>query len=332
MESEETTAKPLVLLVEDNASNLSILRGILNKLDCELMDAANGRDALKIINKKDFAIILLDVNLPDMDGFKIAETLSEDSRKRETPLIFISATFTDDMSRLKGYKLGAVDYITKPVDPFVLRSKVKVFLDLYNSQLRQKELRKLLHKRNKQMEQEIIERQRAEERARHQASHDPLTDLPNRILFMDRLDTAIARANREKGQLGLIYIDLDKFKPVNDTHGHQAGDELLRQIAERLTEHLREADTVARLGGDEFAVVLEKIHGREDAIAVMDKISASLEVPFKLQPAGFDDSFTVLIGGSLGLAIYPDDADEEEALLRYADEQMYKTKKSHKKK
>ncbi len=326
----EQAAKARVLLVEDNATNLKILSGILTKLDCELITASTGRDAMGAIAENHFALILLDINLPDMDGFQIARTLSEDSRKRETPLIFLTATFKDEISRLKGYELGAVDYILKPVEPFILQSKVEVFLDLYHSQLRQMELRRLLHKRNQELETEITERQKAEEAARHQASHDPLTDLPNRLLFMDRFETALARARREQRRMALIYIDLDKFKPVNDEHGHHAGDALLKAVARRLSSQLREADTVARLGGDEFAVLLEDIQNRKDAEQVMEKLAQALDQPFSIEPLPGNPEITVQIGGSFGLSIYPDDAEEEEALLHEADVQMYEMKKAHK--
>lgn len=327
--SPNSDIKPKLLVVEDNPTNLSIFRGILGKLECDVIEATNGQDALRAIEQYEFALILMDIQLPDMDGFEIAEILSQDSRKRETPLIFVSSTFTDDMSRLHGYKLGAVDYITKPVDPFVFKSKVQVFLDLHQARISQSRLLRLVHKRNSQLENEIKERQKAEEEARHQATHDPLTDLPNRMLFMDRLEMGIARAKREQGHMGLIYIDIDRFKPVNDTYGHHAGDELLKQISNRLSENLRESDTVARLGGDEFAVVLEPIQNEDDAQRVISKLSTALDKPFTLSLTPDEGEITVQVGGSMGLAMYPDNADSEEALLRFADEKMYQQKESH---
>ncbi len=319
--------KPLVLLVEDNPTNLAIMRALLNKQDCIVIEATTGRDALRAIEKHTFALILLDIQLPDIDGFEVAEILSHDSRKRETPLIFISDVFTDETSRLNSYKFGAVDFLVKPVDNFIFQSKIKVFLDLHHARLSQMQLLKLVHKRNDQLEIEVNERKKAEESARHQASHDPLTDLPNRMLFMDRLETAISRAKREKGRMGLLYIDIDRFKPVNDTYGHHAGDELLISIAQRLRENLREADTIARLGGDEFAVVLENIQDENTAHQVVDKLTQALNTEFIIRPTENESEITVNIGGSMGLAIYPDDADEEEALLRIADQRMYENKK-----
>lgn len=330
--NSEGILKPKLLLVEDNPTNMRILSGILKKLDCDLLTAENGQAALDLIWQHDLALILMDIQLPDMDGFQIAQKLSEDSRKRETPLILLSATFTDDPSRLNAYKLGAVDFMTKPVDPFILKSKVQVFLDLYEAKLTQMQLLKLVHKHNKQLETEIKERELAEERARHQASHDPLTDLPNRILFMDRLETAIERAKRSKGSMGLLYVDLDRFKPVNDNYGHHAGDALLIAIAARLKESLRKTDTIARLGGDEFAVVLEGVSSKAAAQEISDKLLSSLEQPFTIRPTVDSEEVTVELGASMGLAIYPDDAAEEEALLRCADSLMYANKKAHREK
>lgn len=326
METEKEKL-PKVLLVEDNITNLRILTGIINKLDCEVLVAKSGHEAIEHINDHVFALILLDVQLPDMDGFEVAQNLSMDSRKRETPLIFISATFTDDMSRLNGYKLGAVDYMTKPVDPFVLKSKVQVFLDLYQARLTQMRLLRLVHKHNAQLENEVKEREQAEERARHQATHDPLTDLPNRILFMDRLETAIKRAERSQGKMGLLYIDIDRFKPVNDTYGHHAGDELLIAISKRLKDSLRTSDTIARLGGDEFAVVLEQISSKDDAEQIIQKLQDSLELPFLLQSTESGEATMVDIGASMGFAIFPEDASDEESLIRHADKAMYAVKK-----
>lgn len=321
----DKTDKPRVLVAEDNATNMNIMRGLLRKLDCEIVEAENGREALNAIEQYNFALILMDINMPEVDGYDVAKHLSLDSRKSKIPLIFVTGSFKDDLGRVKGYELGAVDYIFKPINPFVLTSKVKVFLELYHSHQRQQQLLRIVHKRNSQLEEEVRERQAAEERARHQASHDPLTDLPNRILFMDRLETAMARARRHDGRMGLLYVDLDRFKPVNDVYGHHAGDELLVSVARRLKTALRESDTVARLGGDEFAVVLEDVKDRDQANQVIEKLADELAIPFLLHTG--EEEISVSVGASFGLALFPDDADEEEALLRFADGEMYQVKK-----
>jgi diguanylate cyclase (GGDEF)-like protein/PAS domain S-box-containing protein len=161
-----------------------------------------------------------------------------------------------------------------------------------------------------------------EERARYQhlAGHDPLTDLPNRRLFQDRLNQALTRAARRSTRVGLIYVDLDDFKRVNDEHGHAAGDELLRTVARRLAATVRGEDTVARLGGDEFAVVLAEIAGPDDAAAVGDKLRAAMSAPFDL------DDAQLHVRASVGQAVHPDDGADDEALMRAADAAMYRDK------
>ena len=152
------------------------------------------------------------------------------------------------------------------------------------------------------------------------AHYDTLTGLPNRTLFFERLHQLHSQAVRYERRYGIVFLDLDDFKPVNDTHGHKAGDALLRQVAQRLQAHLRQADTVARLGGDEFAVLLSDIQDHRAAQQVADKLVTSLGEPFDV------DQIRVHIGVSAGAAIYPDDSDTAEAVLNRADQCMYRHK------
>ena len=169
---------------------------------------------------------------------------------------------------------------------------------------------------------DVTEYKLAEERVQRMAHHDSLTGLPNRLLFNDRLDQSISLAKRNSRQLALLYLDLDRFKPVNDTLGHAAGDELLNGVAERIRHQVRESDTVARVGGDEFAVILPDIAKREEAETVARKIIAALAAPFQLgsQKQGVD------IGASIGIAVYPTDARNADALVKAADAAMYSAK------
>ena len=164
----------------------------------------------------------------------------------------------------------------------------------------------------------------AEERIQRVAHHDSLTGLPNRLLFNDRLDQAISLAKRNSRQFALLYLDLDKFKPVNDTLGHTIGDELLKDVATRIRRQVRESDTVARIGGDEFIVILLDIAGRDQAETVARKIVAAISAPFQL--GGLKQS--VDIGTSIGIAIYPDDARDADALVKAADAAMYSAKQA----
>jgi diguanylate cyclase (GGDEF)-like protein/PAS domain S-box-containing protein len=167
---------------------------------------------------------------------------------------------------------------------------------------------------------DITDRKRAEEVISYQAYHDILTDLPNRILFKDRLGLAVIQAKRKQTELAVMFIDLDRFKLVNDTLGHVKGDELLQQVSVRLKECLRRGDTLARQGGDEFTIVLPELRDRDDARAVADKFLECLHLPFDL------DGHQVHISASIGIAIYPGHGESIDELLRHADIAMYQVK------
>ena len=166
-----------------------------------------------------------------------------------------------------------------------------------------------------------IERKQTETLLQHMARHDVLTGLPNRQLFHDRLQTALSIARRNNGQLALLYIDLDKFKQVNDTQGHLVGDSLLQEVAHRITGCLRESDTVGRMGGDEFLVLLNDLPSPGDAQIVAEKIRVALNRPFDLS------GHVLQIASSIGIAIYPDHGEDKQHLMKHADEAMYGAKK-----
>lgn len=167
-----------------------------------------------------------------------------------------------------------------------------------------------------------IERKQMEVRLQHSARHDPLTNLPNRELFHDRLQNALAWARREHTRLSVLYIDLDMFKAVNDTFGHATGDLLLQEVARRLQHCARESDTVGRVGGDEFLVLLNSIQLPEHALVVAEKINAALVQPFELAGRRLH------ISPSIGIAIYPEHGDDHQQLIAYADQAMYAAKRS----
>ena len=169
---------------------------------------------------------------------------------------------------------------------------------------------------------DISERKDIEEHMSRMAQYDALTHLPNRALFNDRLRQAISAAQRHKEYLALMFIDLDKFKPINDTYGHGVGDQLLKEVAQRIQECLRESDTAARLGGDEFVVLLPTIEAAHDASIVGEKIRLALNRPFTL--AGHN----LTISSSIGIAVYPTHGDEEKLLVKNADTAMYHAKKT----
>jgi diguanylate cyclase (GGDEF)-like protein/PAS domain S-box-containing protein len=169
-----------------------------------------------------------------------------------------------------------------------------------------------------------IEQHNFVQRLAHQAEHDNLTGLPNRVLFQDRLEQTIVRAERQKSEFAVLFLDLDGFKHVNDTLGHSAGDVLLREVAQRLQNAVRRSDTVARLGGDEFTVILPDIKGSPDVIGVAEKIAAAIKEPMEIL------DHEIAVTSSIGIAIFPRDGHNAETLQQKADAAMYQAKSSGK--
>lgn len=321
---------PKILVVDDVEANLVAMRRLLAHSGAQIIEARSGNEALARCLDHQFALILLDVNMPDMDGFEVAALLAESEHLRDTPIIFVTAAYADDMNRLKGYRSGAVDYIAKPINDVILQSKVRVFLELYAARAKLQQAMAELAERNRQLTEEVAERELIEAMVRHQAGHDMLTGLPNRMLFHDRLHVAIQRAQRHHQRFALAFIDIDGFKGVNDEHGHAAGDALLQEIATRLSAQLRGNDTVARLGGDEFALILEDMGDPQLALQLGEKVCAALGEAYFLRVDG--RSIEVHISASIGVAPYAADTrhDADERLIQTADRAMYAAKRSGK--
>ena len=188
-----------------------------------------------------------------------------------------------------------------------------------------KRYRLFMDKLNEKLEDEVanktLELEEKNENLRHLAQHDPLTQLPNRLLFMDRLEQAIKQAKRRESTVSILFLDLDRFKEVNDTYGHEIGDKLLTETTSRLSASLRECDTIARLGGDEFTVIVEGLESKQ-LMVVVQKIITAMQAPVKINTHLLHASF------SIGVSSYPNDGDSPDLLLRNADTAMYKAKES----
>ena len=331
--------KPKVLLVNDHPASLMALESLLVRkqaeTDYEVVTASSGEEALRYVLRQQFAVILLDVNMPGMDGFETARIIHSHPRSASAPIIFVTAHYADEMHRLKGYQQGAVDYLFTPIIPQILQNKVAVFVELAkkNLQLQRQteELAELnrdlqvqrvkdLKRINAALEAEIVERRQAEERAHGLATRDPLTGLYNRRSLVERLEQAITRANRTNKGLAVLFLDMDRFKTINDTLGHDVGDELLIKVAARISGAVRESDMVARLGGDEFVVLMEGLPDFPDAAAVARKIVQVNTPPCEI------GTHTLKTSVSIGISVFPQDGDSVQTLMKNADLAMYHAK------
>jgi diguanylate cyclase (GGDEF)-like protein len=221
----------------------------------------------------------------------------------------------------------------------LLGTAVFVLVDFYNYLIktlvaehenaeRLSEAHQLLDQTNLLLEEKVKQRTfelaDANRRLRRLVNHDPLTGLPNRILFYKHLDNSIIQAQHHGSKLAVLFIDLDNFKQINDSFGHLQGDRLLTKVAERLHKMVRESDTVARLSGDEFAIIIEELSSEQDASVVVKKLTQSLSDPFELGDTKID------LSASIGVSIFPLDGEDADVLVRRADTAMYRVKHSTK--
>lgn len=301
-----------ILIVDDRVENLLALEGWLGDFDLNIVKATSGQEALERLMAEDFALVLLDVQMPGMDGFETAGLMRGADRTKRVPIIFVTAISKEEKNIFKGYDAGAVDFIFKPVEPHVLRSKVSVFVQLYQQK--------------KQLQEKIDELQAANEKIRHLSILDSLTGCFNRGYLNDHLPTEIKRTLRYKSTMSLILTDIDHFKKINDTHGHQCGDKVLKAFADTLQIQIRKnVDWVSRYGGEEFVLVLPET-GIADAITVAEKLRefvSKTPMLYKEQEINISASFGVA-------AVSSSDASPEETvvkLLNTADQRMYKAKK-----
>jgi diguanylate cyclase (GGDEF)-like protein len=310
-----------ILLVDDRQENLFALEKILERPGLEIMKAGSGNDALSLVLEFDFALILLDVQMPDMDGFETAELMRGDEKTKHIPIIFVSAISKEQQFIFKGYESGAVDYLSKPLDPYVLESKVTVFLDLYTQ-------RRLLLDTTEKLNVTIDELKASQETIEEQnvllkeaSLRDELTDLYNRRYMNEILEKEFSRAIRYQTDLSCLLLDIDFFKNINDTYGHAFGDVVLRGISDCLRHDIRMTDVSFRYGGEEFMILLFNT-GIEGARIVAEKIRSTCESTIH-----HDGTNTKTITISIGVASvkHHQPADGKE-LIVFADRALYRAK------
>ncbi len=307
-------SKDTILIVDDERFFCNLLQNILQE-QYQIVIAKNGKEAIELLTKHDIALILLDIVMPDIDGYETCKTIKQTELYRKTPIIFLTVK-NETEDEIKGFDLGAVDYIIKPISPPVVKARVatQIALSKANKKLQQHslELEQLVAHRTEELTREITEKQKVYEKLHYLANYDQLTQLPNRNLFNERLAYVYKLAKRNKSSFSLLLIDLDRFKHVNDSLGHHIGDLLLEQVGQRLSTCLRGVDTVARLGGDEFTVTLTELQKKEDAAIVAEKIIEELSHPFEIHGQ------VIHIGCSIGITSYPNDGENLHAMLKKA--------------
>lgn len=282
-----------ILLVEDNAGDARLVREMLREGWAEPSDVVHVQglaDARDRLLESARWCVLLDLGLPDASGLEALERIRE--MAPDVPVIVLTG-LEDEIVALRAVHEGAQDYLVK---------------GQVNASLLSRSIR------------HAIERKSLELQLSHQALHDSLTGLPNRVLLVDRLGQALAGTKRGAGAVAVLFLDLDRFKLVNDSYGHAVGDQLLVAVAQRLQSLLRPDDTVARLGGDEFVILLNSGIGKRAALRVGDRIIRILDEPFSL------DQGEVFTTASIGLSLGGDHSDSPDTLLREADAAMYRAK------
>ena len=287
-----------LLLVEDSENDATLLIEHLRQggydTRCTRVDSAKALTEALDADERELDIIIADYTMPGFSGTAALSIVRD--RGLEVPFIFVSGTIGEEIA-VEAMKNGADDYIIK--------SNLNRLIPAINRELRDAQVRR--------------DRSKAEERIRHLAYYDSLTDLPNRTLFSNRLEMAVANALRTRSPLSVLIIDLDGFKEINDTMGHMMGDAVLREIGKRLQQDLRGSDTVARLGGDEFAIMLPGV-GQTGAELAARKLLAVIQEPLTIEGLNLD------VHGSCGIAISPEHGTEAEVLVQRADVAMYVAK------
>ena len=300
-----------ILIVDGEPRNCRLLETLLHSEGYFTVTVENGDEALAEVARQAPDLILLDVMIRSRDGYEVAKALKADPATASIPVVMLTAQ-ADTAARLAGLEAGADESLTKPIDQAELWLRVRNLLRL-------KTYGDFLDSHRAILD---AEREAAEQRLHHLAHYDPLTGLPNRTLFHETLGKVLALAPDKGWSVGVLFLDLDHFKTVNDTLGRALGDEVLRQFGDRLTGGVRIRDTVGRLGGDEFGVILLMEAGHQGASIVANQIRDALRVPFDVQGQ------KITMTASIGITVHPADAGDPDTLLKNADTAMYRAKQA----
>lgn len=298
LKTNEDDSDPLqslhsLLLVDDDRTIRLALKEVFKSRKFEILEASDGRQAINICKRKIPDIILMDAIMPETDGFTACSTIRSLPNCADVPILMVTS-LDDEDAILKAFASGATDYITKPLHFTVLQERVV----------------------------RLIQADKVSKKVKEMAYYDTLTGLPNRARLMQELRVILNRSSLDNKRIAVLFLDLDHFKNINDSLGHNVGDLLLKVVADRLRGCLRETDFIARLGGDEFTVVLEDVDSNDTISRISKTICDALNEPFVfLQQKMF-------VSASIGISVFPEDAGDVNTLLKHADLAMFKAKKS----
>lgn len=312
---------PKIMIVDDVPTNIKVL-GELLKDKYEVLVANNGNKAIQVASAKLPDLILMDVIMPEMDGITACHLLRKQPETSEIPIIFITAkNETDDM--VNGFEAGGVDYITKPFNPAELNARIKTHLDLKKSREELRTIAMQLKTLNDELAEKNVQLNNAIENLHKAAMTDPLTGLGNRRFITEKVNEEISRCRRVAMTFSLMIADIDYFKKINDTYGHECGDYVLQSVANALKNGIRNIDDVARWGGEEFLFLLPDTNA-DGAIIVGERLRQAIEqLPLIYQ----DQSITVTM--TFGVSEY-DQSGSMDQTVKTADHALYTGKETGK--
>ena len=285
-------SKDLVLVVDDDRTSRVVLAETLRNSGCEVYDARDAAEALEICNRCMPDLILIDAIMPGLNGFDLCKTVRNMPFGADIPILIITGSDSEDAVS-KAFSVDATDFINKPVNTSVIQKRVN----------------------------HLIASSKAERNMKQLAYHDSLTGLPNRTNLMQHLQLMLDQSHIENSMFAVLFLDLDHFKVVNDSMGHDVGDLLLKAVSDRLVKFLRKEDFIARLGGDEFTIVLQDVKSTKVIEDIAQQICESFRKPFVFLRR------KILVTTSIGVSVFPAHGGEISDLLKHADTAMFKAKK-----
>ncbi len=308
----ETALAGEVLIVDDTPANLRLLSRILAGHGFRVRVAISGNEALSQVQLALPDVVLLDVMMPEMNGHEVCRQLKSDARTQAVPVLFLSA-LSSTADKLQAFNAGGADYITKPFQAPEVLARVQTQVARYRAET---ELRRV----NERLHAQLAEIQALQAQLREQAIRDALTGLFNRRYLQETLEREVLRAKREATPIGLVMLDIDHFKKLNDTYGHKAGDVMLQTLGELLRTQTRGSDVACRYGGEEFVVVLPgaSIEVAQQRAEQWRQSFEAVHVPY--------DSHDLRATIALGVAAFPKHGATSDEVLRVADAALYLAK------